>query len=159
LATAYLTERGKNLATKNDIEGIVDRLEKTTRVAESVRIEVASRAAIDQKRWETKLECYSQVAEALAEICTMPATDDQDYLTAIRPALGRINLSGTVARMAVKPTVRTFLSNIGERLNAAATVEKKRMVALHGWMATIDLAREDLFGEPREMTDQELLPG
>jgi hypothetical protein len=122
---------------------------------EAVAAGIAEKAAVQRKRWEAKFECYSRIAEAFGELVSKIETASlPESITAV---VERINTYGTVARIAVRPQVRTLLSHIGSRLNGAETTEERRAIAYRGWLAVIDVARADLFGEPREMTDEEVL--
>jgi hypothetical protein len=130
--------------------------------SEAATAEIARRSAITQKRWEAKFECYSRIAEALAEMVSTLSTQappgpGHDPFTEIRPMLDKINQFSTVARITVAPQVRTLLSNLATKLNIATSQEQRFEAAHLGWLAVLDVARADLFGEPREMTDEEIL--
>jgi hypothetical protein len=63
-AGSYLLEKGKNLATLEDLNRIV----ATT---EEIKAQDSGEWWIKQKRWETKFQCYSQVVEHLGELHTI----------------------------------------------------------------------------------------
>src|SRR6267143_5646049 len=52
----YLREKGKNLATKEDVAAI-------SRTTEEIKTEIASGVWLKQRRWDIKWECYSKIAE------------------------------------------------------------------------------------------------
>jgi len=61
---AYLREKGKNLATKEDIDRIV-------RKTEEIKAEVSADAWLKQKRWDRKWECYVEMVRSLGEVHTL----------------------------------------------------------------------------------------
>ena len=69
-------------------------------------------------------------------------------------ALEKSRQSGSIARIAVAPSVRTVLTRFGDAWNAAATPKQQGIAARWGWLVITDIARNDLFGEPREMSDE-----
>jgi len=158
---SYLREKGKNLATREDIDNLVVQLERTTRATEDIKANISGEWRVREKRWDSKFECYSQLAEAFAELAwvlaSRPPLLPDEYLAKTSPALNKINRFSTVARIAVAPAVRTLLSTFATRLNAAPNADQKYEVAHRAWLAILDVARSDLFSEPREMTDEEAL--
>ncbi len=52
----YLTEKGKNLATHEDIDRIVEQLRKTTAAAEAIKADTASGLWVEQSRWTFRAE-------------------------------------------------------------------------------------------------------
>jgi hypothetical protein len=62
---AYLREKGKNLATHEDVDMIVAQLRKTTDAAERIRAEIAGGLWEQQNRWTLKRDIYVRLLEAL----------------------------------------------------------------------------------------------
>ncbi len=67
----YLREKGKNLATKEDVRNITERIE-------SVKSQYASQLHISQVRYEKEFEILSDLAEKLVEL--------RDAALSLRPA-------------------------------------------------------------------------
>jgi len=101
-------------------------------------------------------KCYSRLAVAVDELATTcrQGGSDQECSEKIRT----LNEVSTTARIFVAPTVRTLLSTFANKLNSAAPdrAEMAR-IADRYWLAILDVSREDLFGEAREMTNEEAL--
>ncbi|MBF8262107.1 MAG: hypothetical protein HW376_1636 [candidate division NC10 bacterium] len=68
---AYLREKGKNLATHEDIDRIVVQLRKTTEAAEDIKAQISGELWVKQRRWDAKWQCYSQIVENLGEVHTL----------------------------------------------------------------------------------------
>lgn len=64
---AYLREKGKNLATHEDIEKIVAQLRKTTEAAEDIKAQISGELWLGQIRWQLKRELYVNLLEGLAD--------------------------------------------------------------------------------------------
>lgn len=66
---AYLKEKGKSYATREDIAHL-------TRLAEEVRSDIASKSWVEQRRWDLKREIYFRLLDALDAIGTVHAELD-----------------------------------------------------------------------------------
>jgi hypothetical protein len=158
---AYLREKGKNLATKEDIDRIV-------RTTEEIKADVSADAWLKQKRWDRKWECYVEMVRNLGEIHTLireqitldPHSPDyaqqlEDKKRGVIEAFVKFRQFGSIARLAVAPSVRTVLTRLGDEWNKSIYVaEQVGIVARWGWLVITDIARADLFSEPREMSDE-----
>ncbi len=65
---AYLREKGKHYATREDLEKIEAELRRTTRAAEEVKADISGDLWVRQKRWDLKLDFYMRVFKALFEV-------------------------------------------------------------------------------------------
>jgi hypothetical protein len=158
---SYLGEKGKNLATKEDIDRIV-------RTTEEIKAEIGSTAWLKQKRWDRKWDCYVEVVKNLSEVHALIresieldprrpgyAHQLEDTKHKAGEAFLKFRQFGSIARIAVAPSVRTVLTCLGHEWNKArGTAEGLEIVARWGWLVVSDIARNDLFGEPREMSDE-----
>jgi hypothetical protein len=59
---AYFREKGKNLATHEDIDRIVVQLRKTTEATEDIKAQISGELWVKQRRWDVKWDCYAPVA-------------------------------------------------------------------------------------------------
>lgn len=64
----YISERGKNLATKQDFDEILDRIKESTKIAESIKAEIGSNAWLRQQHWSSQDKHYTAVLGNLAEL-------------------------------------------------------------------------------------------
>ena len=64
---AYLKEKGKNLATKEDLDLLIDQMRKTTATVEEVKSEIAGEAWLKQQIWTEKKRVYIEILQALQE--------------------------------------------------------------------------------------------
>lgn len=65
---AYLREKGKNLATSEDIAKIVEQLQRTTKATEEVKATISNDLWLRQKRWDLRRDVYAQLLEALESL-------------------------------------------------------------------------------------------
>lgn len=158
---AYLREKGKNLATKEDIDRIV-------RKTEEIKAEVGAEAWLKEKRRDRKWECYVEMVRSLGEIHTLVresimldphslyyAQQSEDKKRGVEEAFLKFRQFGSIARIAVAPNVRTVLTRLGNEWNRSGGVAVQLgIVARWGWLVITDIARADLFGEQREMSDE-----
>lgn len=157
----YLKEKGKNLATKEDIDRIV-------RKTEEIKAEVGAEAWLKEKRRDRKWECYVEMVRSLGEIHTLihelitldPRSPDhaqrlEDKKRAVGEAFVKFRQFGSIARIAVAPSVRTVLTRLGDEWNKSIGDDRQLgIVARWGWLVITDIARADLFDEQREMGDE-----
>jgi hypothetical protein len=68
-------------------------------------------------------------------------------------AFRRARRFGSKARLAVAPEVRTALTQFGDKWLQASTAVEQGTIARNSWMQISDMARQDLFGEPRDKPD------
>ncbi|HCM1609704.1 TPA: hypothetical protein N2965_004560 [Vibrio parahaemolyticus] len=64
--SSYAKEKGKNFATKEDIDELYIQTEKLTHTTEFVKLKVAENSRIDSKAWEIKLKIHLDILESLA---------------------------------------------------------------------------------------------
>ena len=81
------------------------------------------------------------------------AREFEDRKTRVNEAFLVFRKSASVARIAVAPKVRTVLTSIGDQWNKSPLAEHQWNVARWGWLVMTDIARNDLFGDDREMSD------
>jgi hypothetical protein len=163
----FFSKRGETAAVKRDLETIKETLRQTTRATEEIKAEISGAAWLNQKRFDLKWDCYAEMVRNLGEIHTIIReaislnTRSPDYAhererkgRAIGDAMMKFRQFGSVARIAVAPSVRTVLSRFGDEWNKSANEMDLGIVARWGWLVIADIARNDLFGEPREMSDE-----
>lgn len=64
---SYLRERGRNLATREDLDGILAQLRQTTRATEEIRTHFSGALWVEQARWDLKRDLYYRLLENLDE--------------------------------------------------------------------------------------------
>ena len=64
----YLTEKGRNLATKEDTHEILRQLEQTTKTTEEIKSQISSDLWLRQRVWDFKREVYCGLLQQLAAI-------------------------------------------------------------------------------------------
>lgn len=62
---AFLSEKGKNRAIREDLDKIVYQMQRTTQAAEDVKAAIANVLWLKQKRWDLRRDVYTQLLEAL----------------------------------------------------------------------------------------------
>jgi hypothetical protein len=151
---AYLREKGRNLATHEDIDRIV------------AQLRAMGEAAAMGREWD----CYAEIVENLGELHTLisevialqnrgPGQDAAaverevaDRLSRAEAAMQKARRSGSKARLAVAPKVRTFLTTFGDKWNAARGPVEQGTIARDAWIEIADIGRNDLFGDPRDVS-------
>jgi hypothetical protein len=68
---SYLREKGKNLATHEDIDKIVEELRKTTKAAEDIKAQISGGLWLGQTRWKLKHDLYVNLLEGLTDCRAM----------------------------------------------------------------------------------------
>src|SRR5262249_9142405 len=112
-------------------------------------------------------ECYAEIVRGLGEVHTLiseslalnaASPDYAEQLTnkkrGINDALTKARQFGSVARIALAPSARTVLTRFGDEWNKSASDVQHGIVARWGWLVLRDIASNDLFGAPREMSDE-----
>jgi hypothetical protein len=166
-AGAYFGKRGETAAVKRDLETIKESLRQTTKATEEIKADISGALWLKQKRLDLKWQCYADIVRGLGEVHTLiselmtleaggpdHAGQIEDKRKALDEALMKSRQSGSIARIAVAPSVRTVLTRFGDQWNAATTPLQRGIVARWGWLVVTDIARNDLFGEAREMSDE-----
>jgi hypothetical protein len=64
----YLTKKGENLATHEDIDKLVDQVRAVTQTTKEIEAKISDEVWDRQKRWELKREILFEAARALAGI-------------------------------------------------------------------------------------------
>lgn len=64
---SYLSKKGDNLATKEDIRDLVAQMKLMTRTAEEIKTEASDAAWDRQKRWELKRDTVFETARKVAD--------------------------------------------------------------------------------------------
>lgn len=149
---AYLREKGKNLATKEDLERLVTQLAATTKAVEEVKAAISSDLWLKRRRWNRKWDCYAEIVKNFGEVFTLireaMVLDPRqpDFARALEDRRNRANAaflkarqSGSVARIAVAPSVCTVLTTIGDEWNKSAAPEHQGMVARWEWLVITSL--------------------
>jgi hypothetical protein len=121
----------------------------------------------ERKRWirDKKWDCYVELVRGLGELHTLisemlaldPSTPEfADKQTRANEAFVKVRQFGSVARLAVAASVRKVLTRFGDewaRASAGHDGLQQGIAARWGWLVIQDIGRNDLFGEPREMSD------
>ena len=71
---SYLREKGKNLATKEDLEAIVDQVRQTTKATEDIKAQIGAEMWVEQERWKLRRDLYMRLLENLGQVRTSTAT-------------------------------------------------------------------------------------
>lgn len=167
-AAAFFGKRGETAAMKRDIGTIKTMLAQTTAVTEEIKAKVSGELWLGQKRWERKWECYVEMVRSLGEIHTLIGEslaldpNNPDYANqrdertrGVTEAFQKFRQFGSIARIAIGPNARTVLTRLGDEWNKSlGAAEHLGRVARWGWLVITDIARADLFGETREMSDE-----
>ena len=167
-AGAFFGKRGETAAIKRDLGTIKDTLAQTTAVTEEIKADISGALWLKQNRWDRKWECYVEMVRGLGEIHSLirelitldPHSPDhvqrlEDKKRAVDEAFVKFRQFGSIARIAVPPSVRTVLTRFGDEWNRSRGVAVQLgIVARWGWLVVTDIARHDLFGEQREMSDE-----
>ena len=62
---SYLREKGRNLATREDMDNIVVQLRKTTEATEDIKAQISGDLWLRQNRWHFKKDLYARLLENL----------------------------------------------------------------------------------------------
>jgi hypothetical protein len=159
-AIGFFGKRGETAAMKRDIKTIKDNLAQTTAVTEEIKAAISGALWLKQKRMDLKWQCYAEIVENLGELHTLVGESialesldpeaSKQRLSEASEALRKARRAGSKARLAVPAEVRTALTSFGDKWNAARTPMEQGTVARNAWMEISDIARHDLFDEPRE---------
>jgi hypothetical protein len=144
---AHLREKGKNLATKEDIDRIV-------RKTEEIKAEVGAGAWLNEKRWDRKWECYVDMVRRLGEIHTLireqitldPHRSDygqrlEDKKRAVTEAFVKFRQAGSIARITVEPSVRTVMTRLGDERNKSIYVAEQVVSSRGGAGSSSQISR------------------
>jgi hypothetical protein len=171
---SFFGKRGETAAIARDLETIKRNLAQTTAVTEEIKADISGALWLKHKRWDVKWECYAELVENFGEVSALkkeeiailtrgalPTQDSKAFSgeiaakrTQIDAAFERTRRFGSKARLAVAPEVRTMLSEFGGKWNAAKTVEEEAALAREAWNEIADVARNDLFGDPRDSSNR-----
>ena len=166
---AYLREKGKNYATKEDIRAL-------THLTESVKADVAGKAWVEQRRWDLKRDIYWKMIEQIdaydnhlddALRASRKERSPMDNLreankvmTSLRPLMGIGNVILSDEAMSAFRQIADEHGKISERakksgnlLDIASHIEildalKKAASNLHDEL--IKAAKNDLFGKKED---------
>ena len=108
----YLTTKGKNLATHEDINGLVDQVKAVTMATKEIEAKVSSEVWDQQKRWETRKEILFDAVRHVARA--------QAILTDTVVSIGKIDAAKTRDDKAVALSRATEC--IGQCKDMAATM-------------------------------------
>jgi len=119
----------------------------------------------ERKRWlrDKKWDCYAELVRGLGELHTLisemlalgpSAPEFADKQRRANEAFVNVRQFGSIARLVVAASVRTVLTRIGDEwTRAGGDGRQQGIVARWGWLVIRDIGTNDLFGEPREMSD------
>ena len=65
---AYLGEKGKHVATKEDFGELLKQQKETTKELESIKVTISGEMWVAQERWKLKRENYTALLKALTEL-------------------------------------------------------------------------------------------
>jgi hypothetical protein len=72
---SYLREKGKNYATREDLDKIIEQLRQTTRATEEIKAQISGDLWVRQRRRELQLEVLHDVNEFLSKIQALVIVD------------------------------------------------------------------------------------
>jgi hypothetical protein len=65
---SYLSEKGKNLATREDFHTLLEQLKKTTQETESIKVELSTRHWLNQQQWSIREKRYAHLLSNLTKL-------------------------------------------------------------------------------------------
>jgi uncharacterized protein (DUF1778 family) len=65
---AYLTEKGKNLATHEDLRLVLEQLRQTTRTTEQIRAVIGEDLWVRQEQWKLRRDTYLKAVSTVGEL-------------------------------------------------------------------------------------------
>ena len=135
LLTSYMSERGKNLATKQDVEAIVEQVQRVTAATEEIKTELAGGLWLRQKRWDLRREIYSQLLTSLDAL--LYALKDGDAVAA------KLNERGPVQAEAQKThdDARRRVDDAFNRVSSAKAVGQ--MLLIPEAVTALETLRDD----------------
>ena len=107
------------------------------RATEQVKAEVSGESWLKQKRWDKKWECSAEIVRSLgelhsnlAELSTLEqigadAGETERKARAVDEAMMKANAFGSIARIAVAPSVRTVLTRFGDAWNKSTSYKER----------------------------------
>ena len=111
---------------------------------------------VKQRRWDVKWDCYAEIVEnqnrGPGQDAAAVEREVADRLSRAEAAMQKARRSGSKARLAVAPKVRTFLTTFGDKWNAARGPVEQGTIARDAWIEIADIGRNDLFGDPRDVS-------
>jgi hypothetical protein len=81
---AYLKQKGKNLATHEDIDKLVEQVAAVTKTAKEIETKISGDLWDRQKRWELKRDVLLETAKRLAAAEDALANLNNVYMTALK---------------------------------------------------------------------------
>lgn len=76
----YLSEKGKNLATREDFEALLEQLRQATNTTESIKVELSSRHWLNQQQWSIREKHYADLLAHLAKLRLSLQDQDSYYM-------------------------------------------------------------------------------
>ena len=64
-AGSYMGQKGKNYATKEDFDEILDQLKETTKITEEIKAQISKEEWLEKKKWEYKQGIYAELISLL----------------------------------------------------------------------------------------------
>ena len=147
LINAYMAERGKNLATKQDVEAIVVQVRRVTTATEEIKTELAGGLWLRQKRWDLRREIYAELLTSLDAL--LYALKDGD---AAAPRLQEGGPDQVEAAQKASDDARRKADDAFNRVSSAKAVGQ--MLLIPEAVAALETLRDDwaaviAAGEPR----------
>lgn len=65
--SSYIKEKGKNYATKEDFQELLNQTKRTTKETESIKLEISKHGWLESKQWELRFKVYSEILQSLSE--------------------------------------------------------------------------------------------
>jgi len=172
---SYLREKGRNLATREDMDNIVVQLRKTTEATEDIKAQISGDLWLRQNRWHFKKDLYARLLENLdtahraldnlldAEMNHPPAESEarKGWLASQREksseALEDVHRATAVAMVMLNSEAVSSLSRLEDELGKAAQGADSLFELLDAQVATVKeafdalkiAAKADLQLEPR----------
>lgn len=147
---SYFSEKGKNLATKEDIEEVTDKVESVrsdyAQVLEELRNNNQLKLAAVQREKSIKKEVYLQTVEAITRTQNIISSFSNLKISEEKITSGMVNDSGIIAKIQIVGTEETvksvtqFMAAIGSA-TLDLMLERRSLIARQNSIKTLETIR------------------
>jgi hypothetical protein len=130
---SYLQEKGRNLATREDLDRIVNQVQQLTRATEEIKAQISGELWVQQERWKRRSELYVEILRILIRIkgATIGMDDgakarDREEVTrqakAHNDALDQLADATAISQIILGPVATTALDNMAREWSTIRSV-------------------------------------